>query len=141
MAPDLPADPVGRHPLNVTHEVRDEGEEAGGGSDEGDRQTNTRPTGHLGALVSLVERGTNHLRVFANYRNTFKPAVFDVGLGEAGEGGLLDPETSGSVEGGVKTRIMDGRIDFEASAFRVSYSFHDGKFVDFERSFDGAVRK
>lgn len=170
--------------LNVTSEERGEGEEAeeNGGSEPG--QTNVRPSGSVGAMYSLREAGANHIRVFANYRNTFKPAVFDFGLGEAegGEEKLLEPEKAQSVEGGVKVRTLDGRLDVEASLFRLdftnlvtavvrgglpalentgktrfqgfelaadvrlehaitgrfSYSFHDGRFVDFERSFDGA---
>ena len=117
--------------------------------------------------------------MFANYRNTFKPAAFDFGLAE--NEGVLDPETSRSYEGGVKVRALEGLVDVEASAFqmdfenlvtatvindqpalinsgktrfkgievgtdvrlpyallaRASYSFHDGKFVDFVQAFDG----
>ncbi|MEZ5320442.1 MAG: TonB-dependent receptor, partial [Vicinamibacterales bacterium] len=111
--------------LNITNEEREEGEEEGAApKDEGqDTQTNVRPSGSVGVLVSLWEQGTNHVRAFANYRNTFKPAVFDFGLGEGEEeGGLLDPETSQSLEGGVKARMMDGQVDFEASVFRMNFT-------------------
>ena len=155
--------------LNATSEKRGESKEV----------TNTRVSGGLGAIVGLWEQGTDHLRLFANYRNTFKPAAFDFGLAE--NEGVLDPETSRSYEGGVKVRAMDGLVDVEASAFqmdfenlvtatvinnqpalinsgktrfkgveigtdvrlpysllaRASYSFHDGKFVDFVQAFDG----
>jgi outer membrane receptor protein involved in Fe transport len=171
--------------LNVTSEERGEGEdEAGGRGGSEPSQANVRPSGSVGALYSLREAGANHIRVFANYRNTFKPAVFDFGLGEAegSEEKLLEPEKAQSVEGGVKVRTLDGRLDVEASLFRLdftnlitsvvrgglpalentgktrfqgfelaadvrlehaitgrfSYSFHDGTFVDYERSFDGA---
>ncbi|HWP02777.1 MAG TPA: TonB-dependent receptor [Gemmatimonadaceae bacterium] len=169
--------------LNVTSEERGEGEEAEENRGSEPSQTNVRPSGSIGAIYSLWERGADHIRVFANYRNTFKPAVFDFGLGEAegGEEELLEPETAQSVEGGVKMRTLNGRLDVEASLFRLdfdnlvtsvvrgglpalentgktrfqgfelatdvrlhhaitgrfSYSFHDGKFVDYERSFDG----
>ncbi len=171
--------------LNLTAEKREEGDEAGAriAGMGRDSQTLTRVSGSLGALVSLWEQGANHARVFAVYRNTFKPAIFDFGLGEAGESGLLNPETAQSVEGGLKVRTFEGRADFEASAFRMdftnlvtatvvnglpallnagetrfqgaevaaglhlphhmtgrlSYSFHDGRFVDSERAFDGVV--
>jgi iron complex outermembrane receptor protein len=155
--------------LNATTERRGEGTEV----------THTRLSGGAGALFGLWEQGVNHLRVFANYRNTFKPAAFDFSLAE--NEGVLDPETSRSYETGLKARALDGRIDLEASAFRmdfenlvtatvinnqpalinsgktrfkgielatdlrlpnslfgrVSYSFHDGKFVDFAEAFDG----
>lgn len=79
----------------------------------------TRLSGSVGALVGLVESGTDHLRLFASYRNTFKPAAFDFGLAE--NEGILEPETSHSFEGGLKARVMDGRLDFEASAFRMDF--------------------
>ncbi len=155
--------------LNATSEKRGEGKEV----------TNTRLSGSLGAMFGLWEDGANHLRVFANYRDTFKPAAFDFGLAE--NEGVLDPETSQSYEAGVKVRGGDGRLDVEASVFRMdfenlvtatvvnnlpalinsgktrfqgfelasdlrlphavfaraTYSFHDGKFVDFVQDFDG----
>ncbi|MFL5463370.1 MAG: TonB-dependent receptor [Gemmatimonadaceae bacterium] len=155
--------------LNATSERRGEGEEV----------THTRLSGGLGAIFGLWERDTDHLRLFANYRNTFKPAAFDFSLAE--NEGVLDPETSRSYEAGLKTRLLDGLLDVEASAFRMdfenlvtstvvnnqpalinagktrfkgveleselrlisalsaraTYSFHDGKFVDFVQAFDG----
>ena len=155
--------------INATTEKRGEGAEV----------THTRASGSLGALFGVWEQGANHLRVFANFRDTFKPAAFDFGLAE--NEGVLDPETSRSYEGGVKVATMDGDFDFEASLFRMdfsnlvtvtivnnlpalinsgktrfkgfelasdvhlpnaltaraTYSFHDGKFVDFEQEFDG----
>ncbi len=155
--------------LNATTESRGEGAEV----------THTRLSGSLGAMLGVWEQDANHVRLFANYRNTFKPAAFDFSLAE--NEGVLDPETSRSYEGGVKLRAMDGRVDFEASAFRMdfenlvtstivnnlpalinagktrfkgielatelrlpfatyaraTYSFHDGKFVDFVQDFGG----
>ena len=140
---------------------------------------NTKLSGSVGAMFGLWERDVDHLRVFANFRSTFKPAAFDFGLAE--NEGILKPETSRSYEGGVKARLSDGRLDFEGSVFRMdfknlvtatvvnnlpalinagstrfqgfelasdlrlphdvlaraSYSFHDGKFVDFVQAFDG----
>jgi iron complex outermembrane receptor protein len=119
------------------------------------------------------------VRAFADFRSTFKPAAFDFSLAE--NEGILEPETSRSYEAGLKVRALDGRLDLEASGFRMdfenlvtatvvgglpalinagktrfqgfevsgdlrlphavfargSYSFHDGKFVDFVEAFDG----
>jgi iron complex outermembrane receptor protein len=155
--------------LNATSEKRGESAEV----------THSRISGGLGAVLGVWEQGINHIRAFANYRNTFKPAAFDFSLAE--NEGVLDPETSRSYEAGLKLRTMDGRVDVEASAFRMdfenlvtstvvnnqpalinagktrfkgvelatdlrlanslfaraSYSFHDGKFVDFVQAFDG----
>jgi iron complex outermembrane receptor protein len=155
--------------LNATSERRGEGAEV----------TNTRLSGSLGAIVGLWEADVNHVRAFASYRDTFKPAAFDFGLAE--NEGVLKPETSRSYEAGLKVRTLNGRVDVEASAFRMdfenlvtstivnnlpalinsgktrfkgfelgsevrlprsayaraSYSFHDGRFVDFVQAFDG----
>lgn len=162
--------------LNATNERHGESAES---------STHTRLSGNLGATLGLWEQGANHVKAFANYRDTFKPAAFDFGLGEdeAEEGSVLDPETSRSYEGGLKLRGADGRVDVEASIFRMdftnlvtativnnqpalmnsgetrfqgfelatdlrlpqsvsaraSYSFHDGKFVDFVQDFDGVA--
>ena len=86
---------------------------------EGAQVTHSRLAGSVGALLGLFERDVDHIRVFANYRNTFKPAAFDFSLAE--NEGVLDPETSQSYEGGVKARVLDGIIDFEASAFRMDF--------------------
>ncbi len=153
--------------MNATSEKRGAGPES----------THSRPSGSLGALFGLWEQGANHVRVFANYRDTFKPAAFDFGLAE--NEGILEPETSRSYESGIKLRALDGVMDLEASVFRMNfenlvtativnnqpalinagttrfqgvevasdvrlsraltargtYSFHDGKFVNFVQDF------
>ncbi|HET9637203.1 MAG TPA: TonB-dependent receptor [Gemmatimonadaceae bacterium] len=155
--------------FNSTAESRGEGAEV----------THNRVSGSAGALLGLYERDIDHIRLFANYRNTFKPAAFDFSLAE--NEGVLDPETSQSYEAGLKVRALAGRLDFEASAFRMdfenlvtativnnlpalinsgktrfkgieletelrmpfstlaraTYSFHDGRFVDFVQDFGG----
>lgn len=155
--------------LNATTESRGEVAEV----------THTRLSGSVGTIFGLVERDIDHLRLFANFRSTFKPAAFDFSLAE--NEGVLDPETSRSYEAGIKLRAMEGRFDFEASAFRMdfenlvtstvvnnlpalinsgktrfkgvelasefrlpyssyvraTYSFHDGRFVDFVQDFGG----
>ncbi len=96
--------------LNATIESRGEGAEV----------SHTRPSGSVGVLYSLWDAGVDHVRVFANYRNTFKPAAFDFSLAE--NEGVLNPETSSSYEGGLKLRALDGLIDIEASAFRMDFT-------------------
>lgn len=143
--------------------------------------TRVRPSGSVGILIKAWEQGLNHVRLFTDYRDTFKPAAFDFNLAE--NEGLLKPETARSYEGGVKTRAADGRLDLEASGFymdfnnlvtsatvnglpvlqntgktrfkgfetaaaanlprhvtgRVTYSYHDARFVDFVKEFDPGV--
>src|SRR5262245_6801595 len=146
---------------------------------EGDGTNHVRPAGSVGAIYSLWEHGAEHVKVFGNYRDTFKPAAFDFSLAE--NEGVLEPETARSYEAGVKIRAAEGRLDVEGSAFRmdfenlvtatvvgglpslqntgstrfqgfevaadargprdvsgrVTYSFHDGTFVDFVQAFGG----
>jgi outer membrane receptor protein involved in Fe transport len=146
---------------------------------EGETVSHTRPGGSVGALFGLWEHGSDYVRLFGSYRNTFKPAAFDFSLAE--NEGVLEPETAQSYEGGAKIRTAAGRVDAEASVFdmnfqnlvastvigglpalinegqtrfrgvevasevrarhdvsaRVTYSFHDGRFVDFVQAFDG----
>jgi outer membrane receptor protein involved in Fe transport len=147
---------------------------------EGASTTHARPAGSVGAIFGVWQQGVNHVKLYANYRDTFKPAAFDFSLAE--NEGVLLPETARSYEGGVKVRMAEGRVDLEASGFRmdfqnlvtatvvgglpslqnagstrfqgfevaadargshhvsgrVSYSFHDGKFVDFVQAFGDA---
>jgi iron complex outermembrane recepter protein len=111
--------------LNVTFEEGGEGENAATrpANEQDESQTNVRPSGSIGAILGLWEKGANHIRVFGDYRNTFKPAAFDFGLGQGEvEGGLLAPETAQTFEGGLKARALDGRFDFEASVFRMDFN-------------------
>jgi outer membrane receptor protein involved in Fe transport len=170
--------------INLTFEEKGEfgaEGETDGGKDPS--ETNFRFSGNVGAIYTTWQEGVDHVKVYGNYRNTFKPAAFDFGLGEAVEAGLLKPETARSFEGGVKARMLQARVDMEASIFRmdfsnlvsstvvdglpalenagetrfqgldlasevrwlhsisgrVTYSFHDAKFVDFVKDFDGVL--
>jgi len=147
---------------------------------EGASTTHARPAGSVGAIVDVWRKGPDHVKLFGDYRDTFKPAAFDFSLAE--NEGVLKPETAHSFEGGVKVRAAGGRFDLEASAFRMdfknlviatvlggvpalqnagstrfqgfeiaadirgthsvmgraTYSFHDGRFVDFLQAFGDA---
>jgi iron complex outermembrane receptor protein len=95
--------------LNATAEKRGPGTEV----------SHTRLSGALGVIVGVWERGPDHVRAFANFRNTFKPAAFDFSLAE--NEGILEPETSRSYEVGFKAEALDALVDFEASAFRMDF--------------------
>jgi outer membrane receptor protein involved in Fe transport len=81
--------------------------------------TNSRFSGSLGGVFTLWEQGADHVKLFANYRDTFKPAAFDFSLAE--NEGILKPETAQSYEGGLKARGAEGRFDVEASVFRMDF--------------------
>ena len=110
--------------LNITLES-EQNADAGAGTSSQDHQTNTRPSGSLGAIFTAWQRGQDSLHLYVNYRDTFKPAAIDFGIGdeeEGGDQGILKPETSRSVEGGVKGRFFDRRMEWEASGFFMDFS-------------------
>ena len=73
-----------------------------------DRKTNTR-----GSAFAGISRMVGPVRLYADYRNTFKPAAIDFGPEPAEE--ILDPETSKSYEVGAKMRR--GAWNSQASVF------------------------
>jgi len=116
--------------LNVTHESRENADPGAGTESEGD-QTNTRASGSLGAIFTAWQRGQDSVRFYANYRDTFKPAAIDFGIGEGDEeegggeeegSGILKPETSRSIEGGIKGQFLDRRVEWEASGFYMDFT-------------------
>ncbi len=95
------------------------------GADTSDQQTRTdaRPGASIGAIFAAWQRGQNTVGVYANYRDTFKPAAIDFGIGESDGGDLiLKPETARSVEGGLKGRLFDRRLELEASGFLMHFN-------------------
>ncbi|HEU5402473.1 MAG TPA: TonB-dependent receptor [Terriglobales bacterium] len=107
--------------LNVTREdqtVIDGGE----GTSVGQTRVDTRPGANVGAIFTPWQRNQDSIGLYATYRYTFKPAAIDFGIGES-EGGdlILKPETARSVEGGVKGRFLDRRIEAEASGFLMNF--------------------
>ena len=61
--------------------------------------------------------GTDDVKLFASYRNTFKPAAVDFGLDAEPE--ILEPETGESVEVGARGAFADQRVEFEVSLFQM----------------------
>ncbi len=110
--------------VNATNEARDAGsaQEQDGGAEPS--RTTVRPSGTAGVIWTAWHRGADRLALFADYRNTFKPAAFDFGLGEGDTDaeGLLQPETSQSVEVGAKSLLWQGRLSVDASCFLMDFS-------------------
>jgi len=111
--------------LNITHESQDKAD-AGAGTSSSDHQTNARASGNLGAIFTAWQRNQDSVALYVNYRDTFKPAAIDFGIGDREEGGgdsgILKPETSRSVEGGLKGRFFDRRVEWETSGFYMDFS-------------------
>src|SRR5205085_9885858 len=77
---------------------------------------------NVGAIFTNWQHNQDSVGLYANYRDTFKPAAIDFGIGESLGGELiLEPETSRSVEGGIKSRFLDRRVEVEASGFLMDF--------------------
>jgi iron complex outermembrane receptor protein len=106
--------------LNHTRESLDAG---GGeiGSDEQeegrDSKTVTRGSGVAGVSWLAWQQDRDAVWIYADVRNTFKPAALD--FGPDAEGEILNPETARSYEAGLKGR--NGRFDWEVSAFQMDF--------------------
>jgi len=109
---------------NVTHESRREADpDPADPHDLTDDRTDAHIGANLGAMFKLWEQKQDSLGFYVNYRNTFKPAAIDFGIGELFEGKqILDPETSNSVEGGLKGRFFNHRLEAEASGFWMDFA-------------------
>ncbi len=106
--------------MNVTHETQKH-DDPGAGTSDSDRRTKLRPGGSVGLIVTAWKRNQDSVNLYANYRDTFKPAAIDFGIETFSNRLILEPETARSVEGGIKARFFDGRVDVEASAFLMDF--------------------
>ena len=102
--------------INRTRETR-EGEEDLPGGPVPSRQTrsDTEPSGSIGLAWRAWSAGERALTLYADYRDTFKPAAVD--FGPEAEADILDPETGHATELGVKSYWLGGRLGVDVSAF------------------------
>jgi iron complex outermembrane receptor protein len=85
-----------------------------------DRRTVTRGSGAVGASYLVWQQaGAEGIWLYADYRNTFKPAALD--FGPDVNGVVLAPETAQSYEVGLKARQLGG-FDWELSVFQMSFT-------------------
>jgi iron complex outermembrane receptor protein len=112
--------------LNRTAEDREAGEEELSGPDTGEEEeegkqerTVTRGSGVVGVNWLAWGDDANGLWLFADYRNTYKPAAID--FGPEAEAEILKPENADSVEVGVKSRMGGGRFEWELTAFQMDF--------------------
>lgn len=80
-----------------------------------------RLSGSVGASYRAWSAGEDEAVLYADYRNTFKPAALDFGP-DVPSPNILNPETARSYEGGVKGRLADGRLDYEVEAFLLHFN-------------------
>ncbi len=108
--------------VNYTHETRDtgavadDGEEIEGGSDS---RNDTRVTGAIGSSYRVWNDGSDFVTAYANYKDTFKPAVID--FGPEAEPEILDAEEATSGEIGLRGTSFDGTLTWDAAAFYIDF--------------------
>jgi iron complex outermembrane receptor protein len=86
--------------------------------DEGsDKRTETRASGVIGVNWLAWGEDDKGLWLFADYRDTFKPAALD--FGPEAEPDILEPETAKSWEVGLKNRL--GRLEWELTGFQMDF--------------------
>ncbi|HKV11933.1 MAG TPA: TonB-dependent receptor [Thermoanaerobaculia bacterium] len=96
------------------------GEEPGEEEEEGkDSRTVTRGSGVIGVSFLVWGEGADGLWLFADARDTYKPAAID--FGPEAEGEILETETARSYEIGAKNRLGGGRFEWEVSAFQMDF--------------------
>jgi len=67
--------------------------------------------------AGAVYRITDEISAFGQYSTSFEPQ--DIGAQDPRAGGPFSPTTGDMVEGGIKTALMDGRIQSSLSAYRI----------------------
>ena len=82
-------------------------------------RTFTKLSGTAGANYTIFTSGRDSVALFADYRNTFKPAAID--FGPEAEADILKPETASSYEAGFKGRFDGARLTWTASLFQMDF--------------------
>ncbi|HEX4822793.1 MAG TPA: TonB-dependent receptor plug domain-containing protein [Candidatus Polarisedimenticolaceae bacterium] len=104
--------------LNITDESRGASiaDFPAGTFDSGsDTASKVKPGGMVGVTFTAWQKQADNFRVYADYRNTFKPAAVELGLDADAE--ILKPEEGQSVELGAHASLLEGRLDIDASIF------------------------
>lgn len=83
-------------------------------------KTIVKPAEMAGVSYRLWRSGADEARLYADYRQTFKPAAIDFGPDYTPA--LLSPETADSYEAGLKGEALDGRLSYQFEAFQLNFS-------------------
>jgi len=109
--------------LNETHEHKQsthiDGFDATNDTYDDRTRRVTRLSGMAGLSYRAWQAGADEAVLYADYRDTFKPAAIDFGPDNTPD--ILQPETARSYEAGVKGRLAAGRLDWEAGFFLLDF--------------------
>lgn len=90
------------------------------------KQDHTRLSGVLGGSWEVARSGADYTRLYASYRNTFKPIAVE--FGPEAEVNSLQPETAQSYELGTRGLLASGQVDYDLSVFQ--FDFKNMKTLD-----------
>jgi iron complex outermembrane recepter protein len=88
--------------------------------EQSNSRTVTRLTETAGVSYRVSNAGKDTLVLYADFRNAFKPSALD--FGPDYQPAVLLPETAKSYEVGLKGAATDGRLVWQAEAFRLDFS-------------------
>ena len=110
--------------VNETHEHKTsthiDGFDSGLSTFDDRTQSLARLSGAAGASYKAWRSGADEAVIFADYRNTFKPAAID--FGPDNTPAILKPETASSYELGLKGRLAGGRFSYQTGLFVAEFS-------------------
>ncbi len=109
--------------INYTDEKRGGAFESGDGSESessAESRNTTRLTGALGTSCRFWQDAGDDLVGYANYKNTFKPAVAD--LGPEAEAEIIKPEKASSGEIGLRGHNLQGKLDWNLAMFYMDFN-------------------
>lgn len=110
--------------LNETHEHKRsthiDGFDPADNTDDDRTRNVTRLSGMAGLSFRAWAAGADEAVLYADYRNTFKPAALDFGPDNTPD--ILQPETAQSYEAGIKGRLAGGRLDYEAGFLLLDFT-------------------
>jgi iron complex outermembrane recepter protein len=108
---------------NYTRERREGGAVSATGAElesGSDRRNISKLTGALGTTYRFWHDEADQWIAYANYKDTFKPAVVD--FGPEAESEILKPEQATSGELGVRGTVADGRWNWDAALFYMDFA-------------------
>ena len=79
-----------------------------------------RPAETVGISYRLWAEGADQAVLYADYRNAFKPSALD--FGPDYQPAVLLPETAKMYEVGIRGEAADGRLSYQAEAFRLDFN-------------------
>jgi outer membrane receptor protein involved in Fe transport len=86
-----------------------------------DSLSKTRVSGTVGLSWTALRQGVDHVVLYADYRNSFKPLAFEFAPEMEPDEEILPAETARTYEAGFKGAWFGGRLSYDVSGFYVNF--------------------